>query len=190
MLQIMKILWLLFFTLALPVNAEVYRWVDDNGNVVYSDEPHADAETIDLPAPTTYTPVEASQSEADILRLSPDDEDNEDSASEVPDYQLRIISPADDESIWVNNGDVSVSMVLEPALDPERGDMIVLSLDGTEIARQATTAVQLDNLDRGTHTLSAKVIDKNGSALTDQASVIFHLHRNSIQNNQNTNASP
>jgi len=179
MLRIMKLLWLLLFLFLLPAHAEIYRWVDANGNVVYSDEPHPDAETIDLPASTTYTPVE--ESEPDILTLSPDDEDNEEDAF---DYELRIIAPADDESIWVNNGNVTVSMVVEPGLDAERGDLVLLKIDGAETGpAQASTTFQLETLSRGTHTLSASVIAADGSVISTSEPVTFHLHRTSVLNN-------
>jgi len=193
MLRIMKLSWLVFLLFLLPVQAEIYRWVDDSGNVVYSDEPHADAETIELPASTVYTPVEEeSELEPDILKLSPDEEVSAELTSpDVPNYQLRIISPANEESIWVNNGNVLVSMVVEPALNAERDDQIVIQLNGAQVGpAQATTSFQFDNLSRGTHTVSAMVVDKTGAALTNSASVTFHLHRTSILNKNTSNSAP
>lgn len=185
MLQSMKLSWLLLYLFLLPAHAEIYRWVDAAGNVVYSDEPHPDAEMVDLPASTTYTPVE--ESEPDILKLSPDDGDDADAF----DYALRIIAPADDESIWVNNGNVTVSMVVEPALDAERGDQVLLQIDGVETGpAQASTTFQLENLSRGTHTLSASVVTVDGSIITTSEPVTFHLHRTSVLNNSSPNPAP
>jgi hypothetical protein len=183
----MKPYWLLLFLFLTPAQAEIYRWVDADGNVIYSDEPHPDAETVDLPEATVYTPVGAEQeSEAEILKLSPEQEDD----SSTPDiaYQLRIIAPANDESIWVNNGSVTVSLVLEPELNAERGDKILVTLDGEAVGEpQAATTIQLTNLNRGTHTLSASVVDANGATLTSSSNVSFHLHRTSVLNRNNTN---
>lgn len=183
----MKFTCLLLLGFLLPAHAEIYRWVDAEGNVVYSDEPHADAETVDLPASTVYTPVEE---ELDDLKLSPDEDAAELTSPAIPNYQLRIITPADDESIWVNNGDVSVTMVVEPELNAERGDQIIVQLDGAQVGpAQSQTSFQFSNLSRGSHSLSAMVVDSTGAVLTNSSTVTFHLHRTSILNN-NANPAP
>lgn len=183
MLQTMRFAALLMLLLLLPVHAEIYRWIDDSGNVVFSDEPQPGAERVDLPPSTTYTPVDEEAATDEILKLSPEDED-EAQQLDVPDYQIRIVAPANDESIWVNNGDVTVSMIVEPTLDAERGDQVILRLDGEPVSEpRNTTTFQLNNLSRGTHSLDATVVDSNGVALTSTGTVTFHLHRASIQNN-------
>lgn len=192
MLQIMKYTWLLLFIFIIPAQAQIYRWVDDNGNVVYSDEPHPQAETVDLPPSTTYTPVDAEAETDDILKLTPPeaDEAKAQQQSEVPNYQLRIIAPADDESIWVNNGNVTVSMIVEPELNSERGDLVQLQLDGNNVGEpQAATSFQLSNLSRGSHNVTAMVTDNSGVTLASSATVTFHLHRASKLNKpaQNSN---
>lgn len=183
----MKHAWLLLLIFILPAQAEIYRWVDDDGNVVFSDEPHANAEKIEVSPSTVYTPqenIEDADEDDDILKLSPDEPPTvEEAQPAVPDYQLRIVAPANDESIWVNNGNVTVDMIVEPQLDAERGDLIELQLDGSQVATpQAGTTFQLNNLSRGTHNLSAHVIDSNGNRLTTSANVTFHLHRASVLN--------
>ena len=61
MLAAMRALMVIVLTglLALTAAAEVYKWTDEDGNIIYSDEPHPGAEvldpqevqTIDLPDP-------------------------------------------------------------------------------------------------------------------------------------------
>lgn len=183
MLQTMRLTPLLMLLFLLPVHAEIYRWVDDSGNVVFSDEPQPGAERVDLPPATTYTPVDDEAVTDEILKLSPEDEGSA-QQTEVPDYQIRIVAPANDESIWVNNGDVTVSVIVEPTLDAERGDKVMLRLDGEAVSEpRNSTTFQLSNLSRGTHTLNAMVVDPNGATLTSTGAVTFHLHRASIQNN-------
>jgi hypothetical protein len=167
---------------ALPLQAEIYRWVDANGNVVFTDEPHPDAETIDLPPSTTYSPSPDEAAADDILKLSPDD--NADAVETLPDYEIRVVTPANDESIWVNNGNVSISLIVDPELDPERGDVVQLQLDDSNVGEpQALTAFQLNNLSRGTHTVSAQVLDASGAVLATSEPVSFTLHRASKLNN-------
>lgn len=170
--------WLFIpFLLIWPAQADIYRWVDEQGNVVFSDEPDPRAEKIELPASMTYTPepaVEEGLSE-ETAEAEP--------AADVPDYQLRIIAPADDESLWANDGNVTVSVIIEPALDTERGDKLLFVLDGNFVGEPLMqTSVQLLNLDRGTHSVSAAVVDSDGTVITDSAPVTFHLHRTSVLN--------
>ncbi|MCG8326007.1 MAG: hypothetical protein MI673_10860 [Thiotrichales bacterium] len=57
----------------------------------------------------------------------------------------------------------------------------VLYLDGSEVGRGNTTAFNLENLDRGTHTLSVTIHDNNEKQLIASDPVTFTLHRHSIQ---------
>ena len=52
-----------------------------------------------------------------------------------------------------------------------------------EIARGSQTSQSLSNVDRGTHTVSARVVDSNGTTLIDAAPVVFHMQRVSVSNN-------
>lgn len=189
MLQNMKYAWLIVFFFITSVQAGIYRSVDAEGNVVFTDEPSPGAEKIEISPSTVISSdqgiTSGDEETDDILKLSPEGESQtfEPEADAIPSYQIRIIAPADDESIWVNNGNVSVSMIVEPQLDAERGDLIVLNLDGAAVGQaQPTTTFQLNNLSRGTHTVSATVVDRSGSALTSSETVTFHLHRASVLN--------
>jgi hypothetical protein len=189
MLQNMKYAWLIVFLFITSAQAGIYRSVDAEGNVVFTDEPSPGAEKIEISPSTVISSdqgiTSGDEETDDILKLSPEGESQtfEPEADAIPSYQIRIIAPADDESIWVNNGNVSVSMIVEPQLDAERGDLIVLNLDGADVGpAQPTTTFQLNNLSRGTHTVSATVVDRSGSALTSSETVTFHLHRTSVLN--------
>jgi hypothetical protein len=189
MLLNMKYAWLIVLFFVTSVQAGIYRSVDAEGNVVFTDEPSPGAEKIEISPSTVISSdqgITSGDEETDeILKLSPesDPETIEAEADVIPNYQIRIIAPADDESIWVNNGNVTVSMIVEPQLDPERGDLIVLNLDGADVGQaQPTTTFQLNNLSRGTHTVSATVVDSNGAALISSETITFHLHRASVLN--------
>jgi hypothetical protein len=189
MLQNMQYAWVIIFLSITSVQAGIYRSVDAEGNVVFTDEPSPGAEKIEISPSTVISSdqgiTSGDEETDDILKLSPEGESQtfEPEADAIPSYQIRIIAPADDESIWVNNGNVSVSMIVEPQLDAERGDLIVLNLDGADVGpAQPTTTFQLNNLSRGTHTVSATVVDRSGSALTSSETVTFHLHRTSVLN--------
>lgn len=185
--------WLIFvFALSVPAIAEVYRSVDENGNTVFSDQPFGNAERIDLPEASTYSPVvvpvEESADDAEAAENTSSEDDNK---LPAPDYQLQIASPQDDEAIRVNDGNLTVNIQIRPALSQKRGDLIQLRMDGRPYGEpRAGLSFNLPNLDRGTHTLSAVVMNANGEELAQSATIKFHLQRNSILLNPRTRNNP
>lgn len=190
-IKAMKYYLLMLTLLTSSAFAEVYRSVDENGNTVFSDQPTADAEQIQLPEVTTYSPVivpvEDSSENADGEGENSEDED----IPAAPNYQLQIASPQDDEAIRANDGNLTVNVQIRPALSQKRGDMIQLRMDGRPYGQpSAGLSFNLPNLDRGTHTLSAVVMNANGEELAQSASIKFHLQRNSILLNPRTRNNP
>ncbi|WP_244913059.1 DUF4124 domain-containing protein [Methylophaga nitratireducenticrescens] len=187
----MKLILVMLLGLGTAVAAEdIYRWVDDNGNQVYSDQPGENgenAEKIELQQPMTYSPVQIPE----VTDAASDEEqEKSDNTDAVPNYKVAIVAPEDDVGLRVNNGNVTVNLQAFPALNPERGDLIQLYLDGLPAGMpMAQLSFMLENLDRGTHTLSAKVLNASGEVLAQSETITFHLQRTSLlnpgrQNNQ------
>lgn len=186
----MKYWSLLLIVLSGVAFAEVYRSVDESGITVFSDQPAGNAERIELPEASVYSPVivpvdELTENEAGEQATEDDD------MPPVPDYQLQIASPQDDESIRANDGNLTVNLQIRPVLNQKRGDMIQLRLDGRPYGEpRAGLSFNLPNLDRGTHTLSAVVMSANGEELAQSPTIKFHLQRNSILLNPRTRNNP
>jgi hypothetical protein len=163
----MRILLVLFALLPLFVQAEVYRWVDESGNVVYSDQPRQGAQKVELPPVTTYSAGPVQQ-----IVATPTAEGNQVS------YSLQIVKPSSKETIRENSGDVEVEFVLEPRLRISAGDKIVMRLDDTQNLLKTTVLNnKVTNVDRGTHSLHAWVIGPNGQTLSNEVSVTFYMHQ-------------
>lgn len=154
------------------VMAGVYRWVDPTGQVHYSDQPGIGAKEVELREPTVYTPVQTTPAPTTSGGVA-----GQDKPAESVNYQSMVITaPANDESIRSNEGMVSVAVELEPALF--KGHKVRVYLDGTPASGElATTSITLQNVDRGTHTLQAGVIDGQGKELIRGPSVTFHMLR-------------
>jgi len=88
-----------------------------------------------------------------------------------------IVTPANDTAIRVNTGNITVNVSLEPGLNHDRGDQIALYMDGNKVSEGSATQFNLDNIDRGTHTLKASVIDASGKAVISSTPVSFTLLR-------------
>lgn len=162
----------------------IYKTVDENGNVVFTDTPprvDGPSETISLPAPNSFDPAEAG-TEASSRQLWIVDPDAEDEISGTFYAGLTIATPVDDENIRENAGNVTVSVDLEPPnLQP--GHRIRLLLDGTPTGGTNTTgSFALTNVDRGTHSLKAEIVDDAGQVVFTGPSSTFHLQRYSVLN--------
>ncbi|MEQ8857052.1 MAG: DUF4124 domain-containing protein [Pseudomonadales bacterium] len=162
---------------------KIYRTVDEDGNVVFTDVPPRNAEpetAVEVETPNSFAPPDiASEGKSVAEWLGNDGDPEEAEEGTVTSYQsLRIASPANDEPLRDNAGNVSVSAAIEPALGA--GHVMQLYLDGKLAETGTTTSFQLSNVDRGTHNIRIAVVDATGSTLISSEPTVFHLQRRSV----------
>jgi hypothetical protein len=152
--------------------ADIYKQVLPDGTVSYSNQPHPNAEKIDPPLPQVI-PAAKPLSEALQGRTPP---------SAASSYtRLSIAEPADDQVVWSNERNISVAVVIEPLLQVHEGHRLVILLDGTPVTASGhEMRLTLNDVDRGTHTLTAEVYDAQGQVLILSAPVTFHLKQHSV----------
>lgn len=173
----MKYTVLFLFLVATTVHAEFYRSIDEHGNVVYSDQPSDNAEQIELKGLSTYTPTPIVEVESTIES----DDGAEPTEIAVPEYQVSISAPKQNEAFWSNGGTVDVVADVQPELSAERNDQLLFSLDGKPVGKaQSDLTITLENVERGSHILVVTVVDSQGKTLQRSKSVLFHLHKRSI----------
>lgn len=169
---------LLCTALVLPAQSatRIYRSVDADGNIVFSDvapRPDEHAEAVELPEPNRFDSdlaPEPSISLEDWQNAGADDEER------APPYQrLAVAEPANDATVRSNPGDVLVVAALQPELDP--GHLLQLYVDGALHQSGQRTSFQLTNVDRGTHTLELKIVDARGNTVIESDPSVFHLQR-------------
>ena len=169
----MKRFPVLLILLSASVQADVYKSVDENGEVMFSDQPTPNAQRMKLPELPTYKapPVPGfSSSPKPAPAASPYD-------------SLKIVAPENDATIRDNQGVVRVQVALEPPLMSKQGHKIQFYLNGEPHGMPvATTSISFSNLDRGTYTLTTSVVDASGAVLMTSDPVVFHLHRESVLN--------
>jgi hypothetical protein len=101
---------------------------------------------------------------------------------------MAFMEPEDEATVRNNLGVVTIRLVLEPALNTKLGHKIQYFLDDKPHGPPVqNTAMGFSNIERGTHTLSATVIDSDEQTVMSSDTVIFHLHRESIFNPNNPN---
>ena len=159
------------------LSAAVYKSVDAQGNVVYTDEPGGDAKPVKLPPLST---VPAPRFKSSTPSSSPSSAESEPSAATNYE-QISIVSPTQDATLRDNTGAVPVNVVLEPELNSVAGHRYRYYLDGQAQGKPTESGqISFANLDRGSHTVEAAVVDNTGQELIRSGSVQFFLHRQSV----------
>ncbi len=160
---------------AADTGTQVFRSVDAQGNVVFTDTPSKNAKPVDIQAPSSVQampvapPVEAPAA-------PPQD------SSAFNGYQAMVITQPENGA-GLNNGagDVDVSVSLVPPLRTDLGHGLTITLDGKPVLQNsARMNVALNDVDRGEHTLEAFVVNANGQVVFQSAPVKFSLQRTSL----------
>jgi hypothetical protein len=167
---------LLILTMAGSADARIYKTVDENGNIVFTDIPPREeepAEQIVIEQPNSFDIEEA---------IGPREEwivEAEDLAPEEPApfayTSLTIASPEHDQAVRENAGNISIVAVPSPALRP--GDTVRLLIDGQPILEGNQTRFDLENVDRGTHVVATEIVDDSGNVLIRSDDITFHMLR-------------
>ena len=174
----MRVLLVILMLMAhMSVQAELFKWKDADGNIIYSDQPppgHGKQETqidedelppiISVPAPETSS-------------ISSSNATSTENDSKMSYLSLAITEPVHDTAVRENSGKVRISVRVEPQIFVERGDMLVIYMDGVEIYRGQQTSTMLDNVDRGTHTIKAALVNSRGQVIKETGITSFTLQR-------------
>lgn len=167
-MQRFLVLFLVF--ICATANAQIYRRTGPDGQVYFSDQPGPDAERVDLaPAQTINLPSVPEQA-GDVTS------EQQDAAAVYTEFF--VASPTAEQGVRANDGNVTVHLSLQPALQP--GHAIVLNVDGEDGEASnsgSVLMVELNNLSRGQHTVMATVVDGEGNKLIQTDPVSFFVLR-------------
>jgi len=172
---------LLSILCSLALAATVYRWVDEDGIVHYSDQPHPNAEKLQVHAAQTYKPSAAESAAMAAGAAS--------AAAPGPYRGCAIVQPQDDQA-FANVESLTVVVQTDPAL--HTGDKVYVTVDGQALNGGAPTGPQfvLSPVDRGTHTAQAQVKDAGGAVQCQTPPVTFHVTQTSVLNPNNVRVTP
>ena len=155
--------------------ATVYKWVDENGVVHYSDQPHAGSDKIEVGGVQTYSAPRDAASRSSAQRPSPQ------SAGSQSPYQLCGFTRPENDEVFLNTDSVSGTVQLSPAL--QEGHRVVITYDGKRMPNLAPQGggFTISPAERGTHTLSAVVENETGTVVCASRTVMFHVRQPSKQ---------
>lgn len=155
-----------------PAIAEIYRNVDAQGNVTYSDEPSSGAEAIEVQPVTTVTlpkleDVENAPGEAPTQEQTP-----------APYRSVSFVAPQNDEAFHSGSGDVEFQVTSTPAL--REGHKYEITLDGQPVGQSDSGNIMVRNVFRGTHQAHVHVVNQDGVRITTGDSISFTIHRPTV----------
>jgi len=171
------LLTLLSIACTAAIAGTVYKWVDEDGVTHFSDQPHENAQKVQLSEPQTYSAppkAAAAQAGASSPRRAPP----------APAYQsCALAAPANDQT-FPNALSMTASVQLAP--QQRAGDQVFLLLDGTRVAGLPTSGTSFTiPIERGSHSLQAVVQDSDGHIVCQSPSVTVHVLQPSLLNPQN-----
>ena len=165
--------FILWVAAAMSQAAEVYKIVDADGNITYTDQPGASAaERLNLP--------QINQTTAPAKRA--EDKPAAETEANFAGYSsARISSPEDQAVILHNQVNIIVQLVLEPQLQP--GHLVQFSVNGVAQGLPVSaTAYQLDNIERGSHRIGVAVVNGRNRTLIVAKPVIVNVKRHFKRN--------
>lgn len=166
---------LLGLGLATTAHAQIYKTVDKDGKVIYTDKPRGDqpAEAVNLPpintVPTespTYLPGPARQEVPQTLH-----------------YEVDIISPRENVTIPPGQRDLGIAVTLNQPLAEDH--WLLYFMNGELLEETRNTNILIQDVFRGSHTLVVEIIDDSGNSLAKSAPVTVNVIRPTINRPQN-----
>ncbi len=162
---------LAFASQAQQTKKELWKWTDANGVVHFSDVPGPGAVKVNLTVSEAQPRPAGSGPAASPASSTPDDNSP---AVTVNYTSLEILQPEDQASYFEADATVSVRLRSEPALAGD--DTLRLYLDGESVAGPPNSLeYTLSGLDRGTHTLTAQIVNANGKEQIRSRPVVFYI---------------
>lgn len=169
---------LLPLLLPLAAGAEIYRSVDEAGNVTYTDLPAPGAERAELPGLSTYeAPSYQRAAPGGTPGAQAEGASGEGtSAAVAPRYDIKILKPELNSNVRADGGLVEVRLDISPS-PADAAHTIRYRLDEERVRTANREVFYLRNLNRGPHTLSVWVADSNDRAVSPETSLNFFLSR-------------
>jgi hypothetical protein len=147
--------------------AVIYRWVDANGVVHYSDQASPGAEKIVTSSSSAGTVTGA--------RAGPSPQAPQQAQKGLNYSEFTISAPVPDQSFFGDDV-VAVHLALEPSLRPNQA--ITWHLNGTQLDTPPNEiSFALPRLDRGTYVLMASITDQQTGESQSSNSVTFFVRQ-------------
>lgn len=160
--------------LAAAATADVWRWVDEDGIVHFSDTPRDGAVLVDISEARLTTGARLYRD------TRPTSGDAGDAAATQPAFRyesLSVASPGAEETLWNIDGTLNVSLSLSPGLQP--GHQVRVYFDGSPRMVNGTSFT-IEEVWRGVHNIQVEVIDATGKLMIRSQPNRFYVQQNTV----------
>ena len=171
---------LLMMLAAAPLAAQVYKTVDADGNVTYTDQPPKDGSgPIEL-APISVTETPNYETAPKKSAKAEEDGNNKQSLKTLRRKysDFAIVAPQSEESVWHPESAVPVAWGTGAQL--QEGRKVSVSVDGREQAITNAQVVPVPGLDRGEHVVTAELLTASNQKIATAEPVTFFVRRPSV----------
>lgn len=169
--------------------ADVYMWVDETGQVHYSDQWVPGCEKVEIAESPTVAPSSEPPGPP-VTETMPLPDPPVSATDEEPIYQgLRVISPREDECLRRTGEIVKVVVEVDPAPDERKllqhpSHRLRVTLDGKQLEsefliapRNSSLVLFLTEVFRGSHRIQVAIEDAAGESLVRSQTVNFHVQQ-------------
>ena len=165
---------------ASPLMAQVYKVVDKDGNVTFTDQPPGDGSK-----PIELAPI--SVIEAPTYEKAPEATAEDEAEKKMSLSYLRrnykdfaIISPQHEESVWRPDGPISIAWNTRYAI--QEGMQVTVYLDGKVYTTTSEQVVAVAGLERGEHSVKAELRDAKNRSIATTEQVVFFVRQPGLYN--------
>lgn len=159
----------ILFLITAPLSAEMYRWVDEKGEIHYSDKPPNEDAQPYAPPPILTTPPSPYGNKLPASQQS---------VQQTTYQHIAINTPVNGSIFTPDKADnIQVSVQITPNLDYRHRHQIILYVNGQQYAQSQQFNFNLTGLHRGAHTIQAAVVDQDGKTLKSSDSISIHIQR-------------
>ena len=172
--------------------AAIYKYVNPQGGITYTDRHHSGATKVDLPKLNVVSQPDVAIPKA-VDDLTPTTAEPAKPPAPViakQNYtQLDILRPENKETIY-NQPNILVEVQVAPEL--ASGDKIVLFLDKATAPYYLGTKTKIDlhNIDRGEHTLLVQIIDEQGKVLISSQEITIYVKYSTVFQREKLSPAP
>ncbi len=167
-----------------PMAAQVYKTVDKDGNVTYTDKPPEDgAKPMDLPPLSVIeTPGYGKTARQEAEEAEAAGREKEVSLKTLRNNfkDFAIISPLQEESVWRSDGPLSIAWSASHQL--VEGMRVQIFLDGQQQANTTAPMIPVSGLERGEHTVTATIKDVRNRTVATAQPITFYVRQSGLYN--------
>jgi hypothetical protein len=162
------------------MSADVYKVVDEDGNVSYTDKPPPDGSKPIKLAPISV--VEAPTYEQPKKADAEGEESKEMTLGYLRNHysDFAIVSPQQEESVW--HPEAAMPVAWSTRYQLQEGMQVTVYVDGKQIAKTSDQIIPVSNIERGEHKVEAQLTDTKNRRIATAEPVTFFVRRPGLYN--------